>query len=220
VQGGKEKYTAPYAATPANNPAVITANGTSCPPISLTVLQPDGIQYYWLQTLEKSVTEHGFSPFVAYETKYYAAIFITPGDVSFKNIVISELDTMRPHSNAVSDKLSTIHGTNAWFVGGCDDNHQPAISPSHSLNVSFPVVFKKTNGSNETPFAMVRTTGLLLSDNITLQKGQINAGGGYVDPIGSGLAEVIIPIASAGPVLPDISGGECLKAVQDQFTLF
>ena len=211
-------FTSPYTRSQSVIRAV--ANGAACS-IPLNVIPPSGIQFYVLQG--PSAPQKGYDPgndFIG----FWAAVFIKPASVSFKNVLIAELDKPNLATFPVHNRLATLpDGTKGWWVG-CDKNTQFGQSTSSD----YYVVYTDTNAHNSAPFATVHRTydkNLLQGAQTTvlLAKRQTqalsSASGKLVADIGVEAAFDIIKGSAYRGFEDPLAPYQCTKTVERQFSL-
>jgi len=204
------------------------ANGESCS-TKFKTAQPEGIVFQRLQT-PKDSPDYAFSKTALvplFKVTMESVAFVTPGDVSFANVIFEERDTEPPHFDRRFNALFNIAGTNAWLLG-CDydlDTGDPFASNSSDSPFDFAVF---ANGALETQleFSHVQTVWSITSGTVTFSKRQIealSAAGTFVgkpvpDPQASILKEPAVNFNDFKP-LPDDKGKTCLADVTAQFHL-
>ena len=109
-------FIAPYS----NSSTVVTTTGggSTCS-TTITTVQPTGLIYQRLEYPPGNPDYHFETHALDYVIGMTGAAFVTPGNVSFVNIRISELDDKHPHFDPNYNLLFNVGGTNAWLVG-CD----------------------------------------------------------------------------------------------------
>jgi hypothetical protein len=213
--------TCSFAAPNVNDTSTVTATlpGSSCP-ITFTTLQPTGLIFQRLQWPSQAPDYYFFGIGPDFAVKMISVAFLTPGNVSFGNVFISEHDDPNPHLDPTYNLLFNINGTNAWLVG-CDidiDNTHEETDPKHSY-----WVFLNNSKTTETPFSLVQTQwshdGVFA--NYEYSKGQIEAlssDGVFVPTPGASAATLTVPWNTFylnDFTIPTVPG--CPVEVQNQF---
>ena len=152
-KGTQACFTAPYV----NATTVITAtsNNSSCT-VSFTTVLPEKLIF------QRIVPRTGgnyrfFASGLDFNIGMTSAAFLVPGDVSFSNALLSELDVVPNHFIPFTNSLFSVEGVNAWLVG-CDKDQD---STNRSLDVAPPKrsywIFTDLNKAHSTPFSFVET---------------------------------------------------------------
>jgi hypothetical protein len=241
ILGTQVCFTAPDKASS----VVITASlapGSSCS-ATLTVAQPDWILFQRLQTPTDS-PDYAFSYRffdVFFDVQMESVAFVTPGDVSFANVIFKEEDIGQPHVDRRYNALFNIGGsavdgtisggTNAWLVG-CDYDHKEGETLfAHHEDAPFAYeVFVEGKASTANEFSQVRTAWSLQDHKVLFSKQQIAAlaaDGITFEPTAdvpaSELSVLAVDFDDFVPV-PDfakdnpVKGIPCLNDVTAQFT--
>lgn len=218
ITGTQACFTAPYSNSSTIVTATATSQGGSSCSIPFATVQPTGLIF-------QRLTAPGYSVKAAPNNHYFirmiSVAFLTPGDVSFTNIGISEEDKPNPSliPNYIPPLLVTIYNTKAWLVG-CDhdldhNDGQPSLSKQSYWVYVDP-------DDNETRFSLVKTetshTGLF--GDYYYSKGQIealSADGTFVPTPGVPAAILDVPwyVISPGVNMPNRQ--TCEIDVEGQF---
>jgi len=224
VTGPAATLTAPYAA----GTTVVTAkpaDGAACA-LAFEVVQPEGLVFQRLRSPPLNAPGYGLENG---SLAMYSIVFVTPADVSFKNIAFSEHDVFppeQPHSEQISEPpvVVPIAGQDAEFLS-CDSDKEPILG----TDVTFPFVFQDLHGGHVTPFSSVRTTTPVFIP-YELKKGQVQGlvSGALVDtpdPTNAKTAVLDLPPDAPGATLQSLGAtaadglAMCRKLVECQYGL-
>ncbi|MBV9505008.1 MAG: hypothetical protein JO323_08395 [Acidobacteriia bacterium] len=223
VDGMEACFTAPNW----NGNSVVSAslaNGAICS-TPFTTKQPTGLIF---QRLEKPGYNVSLAPDNNFSVHMVSAVFLTPGDVSFANVGISELDTPTPSLTLAhgTPLLFTVAKTQAWFLG-CDDDLDGHNGKAPLSKKSYWTYVNIDN--DETRFSLVETkkTRFSWSDDYHYSKGQIEAlspNGAFVPDLGPAATLSASAALAAAKLLYNFvdfpSGAMCESEVKDQFPDF
>ncbi len=217
-------FIAPYSA----DTSVIAAtlpNG-SCS-ITFSTVQPSGLIFQRLLAPPLKAPGYGFfalpfAPNFSYAASMYSVAFLTPGDVSFAAIGISEQDIPNPYviPNYDPPVLVSVGTTKAWLIG-CDYDLDRALG-----SVSKESDWVYTFGDNQqTAFSTVETDlSHTFNGLYTYTKTQIralSANGDFVDtPRAVGAILTVpwgAPYSNLG--IQPLNRSTCETYVGDQFTV-
>jgi hypothetical protein len=212
-----------FTASNLNDTTVVTAtvNGSACS-TTFTTVQPTGLIFQMMQSPPLASPGYRFFdvPPIFYQIGMMSVAFLTPGNVSFANIRISEHDTPTPGLTPQYNLLFPVNGTQAWLVG-CDvDVDINAFTDV--LSHTSPWVWLDT-ARQETTFSLVKTqtshTSLL--GDFYYSKGQVqalSADGSLVATPNAPSAMLTVPRLSLPySNVPFPTFGECVGDVQRQF---
>lgn len=221
VDGTQACFTAPYK----NATIVVTAafsDGTSASK-TFAVLQPTGLVFQRVQWPKGNPDYTLSTSFIGYELKMTSAVFLTPGNVSFANIQIEELDNPTPHYVPTFNWLFQLKLGNAWLFG-CDDDID--LSGEDSPKTS-PWVYADRWGAHKTQFSIVKTEwSNKPPQGYLYTKGQIGAlvanGGFMLTPETPATAAILripenIPYSDTRKWPDDLE--KCRGEIKDNFTL-
>jgi hypothetical protein len=234
IVGEQACFIAPFS----NDSTVVTAalsdgTGLSCS-ATLTTVQPTGLIFQRLKAPPLEAPGYGFHVPITvlanylYGLEMWAAVFVTPGDVSFVNIGIAEEDISAPFTGTPSNVVAPIVEDNASLVG-CDHDFNSSVfrPPRH------PVTWDYTDGSSafatatKVPFSRSQTTLSHEPDqDYVFEKAQVqalSANGTWVDTPDALGAELIVPRGSPDADLPSLGPTHlaayqaCVAFVKSQF---
>jgi uncharacterized repeat protein (TIGR03803 family) len=171
VVGRQACFTAGYS----NEATVITAtgNGSTCS-IGLKTIQPKGLQFQRLQSPPDKPDYLFFRLGSDYRFGMISVALLLPGNVSFVNTLISELDVAKPYFADQYNLLFTNNAsnTNGWLVG-CDKDTFLRSTDEPNPSDSY-WIFTDRKGGHKTKFSLVETEwSHPHSGNYTYTKGQI-----------------------------------------------
>ncbi|HZP03538.1 MAG TPA: hypothetical protein VFB43_01470 [Terracidiphilus sp.] len=141
-------------------------------------LQPTGLIFQRIQWPTKGQDYYFLNTFDAFNVAMTSVVFMTPGYVSFANILVSEHDTANPHLDPNSNVLFNVNQLKAWIIS-CDrdqDSSRPDMDPINPKTSSW--VFVDWKGQNEKEFAHVQTkwtAGQFPLSYYQYSKGQVDA---------------------------------------------
>jgi hypothetical protein len=199
-------FTAPFA----TDTSVVTATPVGGAPCSITfsTVEPSGLHFYYLANLD-----YGYQPTLD-RLSFHSAVLLTPGDVSFKNIRLRELDSANPAPFALRKVLVPVNGTQAWLAD-CD-----FVAESSATQYDTYWAFEDPAGNHSTSFSLVQTQRVdVVGANTSLSRGQIEAlsnDGTFAGPADSP-AMLTIPSSSPAQKVSKASNGACEQAVAAQF---
>jgi hypothetical protein len=214
IEGTEACLTAPYSNATTTVVATL-GNGESCA-LPFTVEQPSGLIFQRLQAPPLREPGYGFDFRASFSLSMWSAVFVTPGDVSFKNIYISEHDKEPYRSDPWYDAplYTTFNGTSAVFLA-CDFDHDFTLTGSKQ---GF-WIFGDPEG-HETPFALVETETTDYLSEYEYSKGQIQAlstSGTFVPTPGSLRSVLEVPWLAHHADLQELDRNACYKDVQCEF---
>lgn len=232
-----------------NGSTLVTAtthNGLSCS-VKLKTVRPERVLFQRLQVPENSpdyqLSYHGFGRFETFAITMESVAFVTPGDVSFANVLFQEKDQEPPHVDRRYNALSTVRTvsngvetgrTNAWLLG-CDYDRQIGKVENPVADVdaffAYTVLEDRDKGKMHGPlidFSLVRTTWSLRDNTVEFSKkqfGNFSDDGNFLVTPGLAKANLSRPAVEWDDFVPvvdqpgDRKGTACLHYVQRQFPL-